>query len=167
MMVSRIYLALGLLALSISASAQVCPYGAYPGRLDEPQICRPPPDDTSHGVNESDAPQVRWEKTWGAIAMDAGASNGGIGTVVGKPSKRLAQKEAIEQCRATGGGAGCKVILSYRNQCAVLASGNTKVKAVSAPNIEEAKQFGIEECSAIDTGCKIYYSACSDPVRIQ
>lgn len=166
-MMIRVYLAIGLLTLSSLASAQVCPYGAYPGRLDEPQICRPPPDDTSHGINESAVPQVRWGKTWGAIAIDAGAKNGGIGTVVGMPSKRSAQKEAIEQCRATGGGAGCKVMLSYRNQCAALVSGNTKVKAVSAPNIEEAKQFGIEECSAIDTDCKIYYSACSDPVRIQ
>lgn len=158
----RIGLLLTLLAANGTAAAQVCSYGAYPGRLDEPQICRPPPEDESTAPTMN--PIVRWDKTWGAIAVDV--SSGMAGTVTGLRSKQKAQKAAIAQCYANGGGEGCKrIALVYQNQCAVIAWGRDLFVTQGAASIEEASKLALSKCTAQTEDCKIVYSECTLPMQ--
>lgn len=106
-------------------------------------------------------PTGYWEKTWGAIAPSP--KGGVLGTALGASSKEEAERLALEDCKAKGGGA-CEVQIAYRNQCGVMAIGEKKLYTASAATIEEAKAYGIELCSAEDTNCRVYYSACTEPV---
>src|SRR3546814_9479812 len=64
-------------------------------------------------------PQVKWADSWGAIADD-GQSIAGI--VTGFPSKRKAKRGAIDECQKRG-GAKCKVLRAFVNQCAAMIAG--------------------------------------------
>lgn len=162
----RILLALWLLSLSGFSFAQVCPYGAYPGRLDETQICRPPPEDASNDVVQPTTPSVRWEARWGAIAIDNAL--GKVGAVTDMRSKREAMRAATAECRARGGGEGCKYVsLSYHNQCAVMAWGNERAVTQGAETVEIASNLALRECNNLTTDCTIYYAGCSLPARVQ
>ena len=162
MILIRVGLLLTLLAVNGVAAAQVCPYGAYPGRLDEPQICRPPPEDENTAPTTN--PTVRWDKTWGAIAVDV--SSGTAGTVTGLRSKQKAQKAAVTQCYANGGGGGCKKIaLVYQNQCAVIAWGRDLFITQGAASTEEASKLALSKCTTQTEDCKIVYSECTLPIR--
>lgn len=155
--ISLLFLVMSI--FSCEAMSQVCPYGAYPGRLDEPQICLPPPaDDSQSGV--------RWATRWGAIAIDG--TKGILGAVIGAKSKKLANKAAIAQCRANGGGDNCKKApFSYYNQCAAIAWGDTTYRGGGRPAVEEAKRDAMQSCSNATTSCKIVYAGCSLPDRVK
>lgn len=86
--------------------------------------------------------------------------------VVNFLSKQSAQKVAIAQCKANGGGKSCKVGLAFYNQCGVIASGDTATVMQGGATIEIASGMGLKKCSNDTTNCKIYYSDCSPPVRI-
>lgn len=85
-----------------------------------------------------------WEKTWGAIAPSP--QGGVLGTALGASSKEEAERLALEDCKAKGGGA-CEVRLAYHNQCAVMVLGNNIYRTASAGSIEEAAEIGIGACS--------------------
>jgi hypothetical protein len=108
-----------------------------------------------------------WADRWGAIAIDDTVAEGGIGTVVGMPSKRKAEKAALAECRASGGGAGCKINLSYYNQCGVIAWGQNYATAMGASTIEEASEAAKQKCDEHTKDCQIYYAECSMAERIQ
>lgn len=160
-------LAFCLMSFSKALLAQVCPYGAYPGRLDEPQICRPPPDDANDNVAQPAMPKARWAKTWGAVAFDKNL--GSVGAVTGKLSKREAQQAAIAECHARGGKDGCKNIAhTYYNQCAIVLAGEVRgIITASAQTIDKARAIGMKSCKEENMICRDYYSACSEPIRIQ
>ena len=166
-MTVRIVFAFFLMSFSGAVLAQVCPYGAYPGRLDEPQICRPPPDDGNDNATQSTMPEARWAKTWGAVSFDK--KLGAVGAVTGKLSKREAQQEAIAECHARGGQSGCKNIAhTYYNQCAVVLAGAVRgIITASAQTIDKARAIGMKSCKEENMICRDYYSACSEPIRIQ
>ena len=162
----RILLALWLLTMSGFSLAQVCPYGAYPGRLDEPQICRPPPEDTGNDATRPSVPSTRWEARWGAIAIDN--KLGKVGAVKDMRSKREAKRAASAECRTRGGGEGCKYVsLTYHDQCAVMAWGNGRAVTQGAETVEIASDLALRECNKLTTDCKIYYTGCSLPARVQ
>ncbi|MGO1069697.1 DUF4189 domain-containing protein [Lysobacter sp. CA199] len=107
----------------------------------------------------------QWASRWGAIAADAG--NGVMGAVDSRDSKRAASKEAIAECKARGGNK-CKVALTYHNQCAVTINGSTGANSVGAASVERATEIGMEMCRERgDNDCRVYYQACSMPVRIR
>ena len=163
---ARTLLALWLLSLSGISLAQVCPYGAYPGRLDEPEICRPPPEGAGNDVAQPAVPSARWEERWGAIAIDNAL--GKIGAVTDMRSKREAKRAASAECRARGGGEGCRYVsLAYHNQCAVMAWGNERAVTQGAETVEIASDLALRECKKLTTDCKIYYTGCSLPARVQ
>ncbi|QDH71350.1 DUF4189 domain-containing protein [Marilutibacter alkalisoli] len=102
-----------------------------------------------------------WETTWGAIAPSP--VGGVLGTAVGASSKEEAERSALEDCKAKGGGA-CEVRLAYYNQCAVMILGDNIYRTASAGSIRDAEEYGIELCEKEDTSCRVYYSACTEPV---
>jgi len=162
----RVLLALWLLVASDFSLAQVCPHGAYPGRLDEPQVCRPPPEDAGNDVVQPMTPSIRWEARWGAIAIDN--TLGKVGAVTDLRSKREAKKAATAECRARGGGEGCKYVsLTYHNQCAAMVWGNERAVTQRAETAEIASDLALRECNKLTTDCKIYYTGCSLPARVQ
>lgn len=121
--------------------------GPQPG-AQQPQ--RLPPQPTGY-----------WEKTWGAIAPSP--VGGVLGTAVGASSKEEAERVALADCKAKGGGA-CEVQIAYHNQCGVMTIGNERLFTASAGTVEEAKEYGLELCQAKDTNCRVYYSACTEPI---
>lgn len=165
----RTLLLLPLLIASgtIYAEGRNCPAGYYPIGGQGTSGCAPLPGYTGNDENSQQViPEARWEKTWGAIAVDN--SLGKVGAAIGEMTKIGAEKSAIAKCYARGGGIGCgHISLTYSNQCAAMAWGIDKYATASAKTIELASDSAMKECRNSTVDCKIFYSACSDPVRVQ
>lgn len=134
-----------------------CPMGVQAGDAR----CGPSPDTTT-AITSSAIPEPIWSDRWGAIAFDD--TIGGVGTAIGMRSKRKAEKEALIACRKKG-GSGCRIDLTYHNQCGVIAWGDSAATTASAATKEQASERALQTCSEHTEGCKIYYEDCSYPVR--
>lgn len=162
----RPLLMLGLLMLSGSALAEGgCPAGYTPINNGQNWTCIPGGNDApaQQQPQQSLPPQPSgyWEKTWGAIAGDS--PNGILGMVVGASSETQARSMAISDCEAKG-GKNCKVHLVYHNQCAAFVTGDNGYSATGAASIDEAVEISMDDCQNSDSGCRVYYSACTDPI---
>jgi hypothetical protein len=118
------------------------------------------PDQLQQRLNQQ---PYKWADRWGAIATDA--KTGDAGTVEGLQTKLAAEKEALARCGSTG-ASHCQVRLTFHNQCAAAALGSGELGLAGAPSEDQAKQRAVAKCGNSDT-CKIVYSACSLPERIQ
>lgn len=112
-------------------------------------------------AQQAPKPAGYWEKTWGAIAPSP--VGGVLGTALGASSKEEAERLALADCEAKGGGA-CEVNLAYHNQCAVMIVGDNYLTSYSNATIEEATARGLRECGKDNTNCRVYYSACTEPI---
>ena len=155
-----------LIAVVFAFSAAVhaeggCPAGMIPHSGTSATSCAPIPQ----GPQGQPAAPIQWASRWGAIASDG--QLGVVGAVTGLESKNEARNAAIAECGSRGGH-DCKVETTYRNQCLVVVSGNAKSNNVTAASIERATQIGMESCGKRgDSNCRVYYSGCSLPVRVQ
>ena len=129
--------------------------------------CAPinPSQQPSQGPTQTPQPPPRWADRWGAIATyDA---NGSFGAATDMPSKIQAEQAALADCRSKKGST-CKVEIAYYNQCAAMVVGDKMHNAGSAPTVDKVVKLGINVCkNSGDTNCRVYYSACSMPQRIQ
>ena len=152
------------MGLSSAAFAENgCPDGMTPFQNggDPTPKCYP----IQGGQNTAPAqPRGRWQTRWGAIATDK--VNGFFGAVTDYANKREAKKAAIAQCKANGGSA-CEFKLSYYNQCAVIAWGDSSYSIQSKETVNAASQLALPQCSESTNNCKIVYADCSLPVWIQ
>ena len=139
-----------------------CPPGTYPANPPATNICNPFPGNQSNGQPQQT--QGRWETRWGAIAIDE--TVGTFGAVKNFASKRLATKAAVAACKANA-GMRCEARLSYYNQCAVIAWGDTGYATQGAETVKIASDLGLEACNKFSRNCKIYYADCSPAVWIQ
>lgn len=130
-----------------------------------------PPDASGmpgYNANQGEAPaqpQPRWQLTWGAIVIDS--KTGGAGTVTGRSSKIEAIRDATHDCESHG-ASGCKVELTYQNQCAAVAWGAGGRGLAHGPDVHKTEGDAIAACN--DSGaqaCKLVYSACSAPIPVQ
>ncbi|MDY4283120.1 MULTISPECIES: DUF4189 domain-containing protein [Xanthomonas] len=158
---------------SIAAAEGGCPPGQLPAQSNgNIASCTPIPQ----GYYQQQSPQPRplgdWIKTWGAIAMGTIDGVPHYGVPVGKTSKSDAQSDAIDRC-VKSGAIGCKVILTYFNQCAALAEPRTpagdivgRVVAVGRSSIKLAESAALEGCGRENgsSQCGVAYKACSDPI---
>lgn len=151
---------------------QGCAPGFYPGgTVPNGAICVPIPgygttnNTTSGATGGGTFTLPGWANRFGAIAIDDSAKQGGIGTIEGMPSKGKAKSAALAQCRATGGGAGCKVKSQYRNGCGAIAWGDAHYSTATGPNLEAASALAVEDCEKHTSNCKIFYADCSLPER--
>jgi hypothetical protein len=162
----QIVLMLGLLALADGAVAQqlLCPQTGIPISQDPGCVI---PNHTGSAQSQPQQQQLPpqptgyWEKTWGAIAPSP--VGGVLGTAVGASSKEEAEQLASADCRAKGGRA-CQVDLVYHNQCAAMVVGDRRLRLQGAESIEAASQLAMSRCEESDTNCKVYYSACTEPI---
>jgi Domain of unknown function (DUF4189) len=109
-------------------------------------------------------PGPLWSMRWGAIAVDGVA--GKFGGIDGLDSKRRAEMAATKQCR-TFGGKKCKVVISYRNQCGVMAWGDSFYASSTGPDINETAQRAVNICGTNTENCKPDYAGCSYPQQIR
>ena len=137
-----------------------CPPGMIPYSGTDIRSCAPIPNYNTHQQND---PQLSWVKTWGAIATGKGAT----GYSTGMTSKSDAKKNAIKQCKDSG-GEKCKVEIAYHNQCAALVAGDRGHSTASAGTTDIAIQLAMKTCTNDgDTGCEVFYSACTLPLQVQ
>ena len=154
-----------------------CPPGQYPIGDDRQGVgvCAPIPGGQSQGSAQPSAPVPtgKWETRWGAIAQDTSPAQGAmlaIGVSESRASKREAASVAISQC-AKAGGASCKILMEYHNQCVALAGPEVSefrmkggaTYSSRAPSENEAKLNSLRECQARGNAarCELIYSACS------
>lgn len=155
-------LLIGLLAMGQTAAQELlCPETGIPMSQD-PGCVIPNYNNSPSPAQQQLPPQPTgfWKTMWGAIAADG--PRGILGAVTDMEDKSAAERAALSQC-SKNGGQGCKVELSYYNQCAVLVTGNKKYLVQSAATIPEATNLGIKKCSQGDVNCRVYYSGCSQP----
>lgn len=109
----------------------------------------PPPDAAGWGAGATPAnvapaqPRIIWADRWGALAIDDGT--GQAGYIGGFASKAKARRAAMDGCEMHG-SPNCKLIMTYHNQCAAVASGADKSQAYGAATEEEAKKGAMESC---------------------
>lgn len=150
---------------------QGCPPGFTLNASGTPggPMCVPiPVYGTTNNTTPLPASGPRWQLTWGAIAIDV--TTGDIGAAVGYFSRGKAKREAIALCAAKG-AKKCKVDLTYKNQCAVVAwpsiSGG-RVISFGGPTIEVASELALSTCATRGGGeCQIVSSECTPPVMVQ
>lgn len=141
-----------------------CPQGMTPVNNGQNWTCIPGGNDAGNGQAQQNAPPRPtgwWEKTWGAIAPSP--KGGVLGTAVGASSKDEAERLALADCEAKGGGA-CKVQVAYHNQCGVMVLGTNELFTARAGSIKDVEDQGLNYCRKHDTNCRVYYSACTEPV---
>lgn len=138
-------------ATGVGTGGQCIPPDALPG-ADQDQQAQPA---------ES---QAVWATRWGAVAYDS--VSGAEGHITAQTSKSRAKNMVLSLC-AQHGGKNCKILVSYYNQCVALAQvpGGGDLGYAREVNSEKAKQIAIKQCGH-DT-CRVVYSACSLPVRVQ
>lgn len=152
-----------LLLASLNANAQ-CATGVDTGGGS----CIPPDAAGMPGYNSVDGvaqpPPVRWVDSWGAIVVDTVDVSKGV--VTEQDSKDDAVRMAMDQC-SRGGAAHCRAVLTYHNQCAAVAWGETSFGTAGNPTEEGAKADAIARCSKGGEQCKVVYSDCSMQRRLQ
>jgi hypothetical protein len=109
-------------------------------------------------------PAPVWADSWGAIAIDD--QRGDAGTIANRHSKSEAEAAAMRDCSIQG-ATGCKIALTYHNQCAAIAWGDSARAAAGNPDEQGAKDDALNRCQRRTTGCKVVYSACSVVHRVR
>lgn len=165
------HLLLAILFLIVGAAHAEgnCPPGYYPTGAQQgqagPQGCAPIPGyNNQQQTQQQEPPPARWVSQWGAVATDA--IKGSLGTATNLPSKNSAELVALADCQSKG-GSQCKINVSYDNECVAMVVGDTGYNVNANITLDKAVQDGMKVCSAADTNCHVYYSACSLPVQIQ
>lgn len=135
-----------------------CPVGTAPGSA----TCGPNPG--SQIVEQPRTPSGEWIKTWGGIAT---SPSGGGGVSSGRLSEKEAEDAALQNCRKSG-LQGCKVEMTYKNQCVAAAypsDGTAGGMISTSATIPEAVDRAKSKCeAAAKKECKIALSECSEPV---
>lgn len=145
---------------SALAEGGTCPPGYHPVNSPGVMGCAPMPGGSDQPIDTGPS----WMTTWGAIAADGEKQI--VAASFSQGSKRKAESTAIKQCRAKGGSKKCKTWVSFYNQCAALAAGDSQAVAFRAGTIEEASRGAMKDCSALTPSCKIVQTVCSYPVRV-
>lgn len=109
---------------------------------------------------------ARWLDQYGAIV--AYGQGGELGVSTNKMTEAEAKQAAMADCQAQGGGSHCEFLISYANGCVAMLVGDKAFNASSNTTIEKATQAAMRVCTKNgNTNCHVYYSACSQPLRIQ
>lgn len=163
-MKSYLLLAFALL-ISIAAYAEggSCPSGYYPVGGDGWSGCAPLPGSNSGDPRPISGPS--WKTQWIAIAM----GGGGFGVGRDQPSRRKAEKVAMEQCKQTATTGKCKIDIVTFNQCVAVSGGRKMAISFRSPTQQEAESGSNSACEAMPgnsgESCKVFFAACSYPYR--
>jgi hypothetical protein len=158
-----------------SSQVYVCPNGPGP---EENQVgttggsngvallplCEYVGGEDSSGSAEAEPNAPVWETQWGAIAR---GNAGGWGAVGDMLSEKSAKKAALQQCESTASTkhAGCKVSITYYNQCVAYTWGSGGGVSSSAVDVPTATERALKLCSKSSSDCEVLYTNCSYPRR--
>lgn len=136
-----------------------CPAGSYPigGGSAGWVGCAP------MGGNDEQQPEERWESRWGSIAI----GDGSFGAAEGLSSKAESESAALQRCLSNSHDQKCWIQETYHDQCAALAWGDGGATAFRSPDRDDAEKSAVNSCSKHTSNCKVFYSACSYPQRVQ
>jgi len=152
---------LAMLHMPQAANAEGgCPAGQYPQQGQGWQSCVPIPGN----AGSQGRPAVIWQDHWQAVAADT--PKGILGVSTGMLTADDAEATALSDCRAKG-GAACSLEISFVNGCVAMAVGESRKNFRGASTKYEAESAAMSQCKSNDSGCRIYYSACSLPTRLQ
>lgn len=160
-----VVLILGTLAIlgvtSVHAQAG-CPPGKYPVAGPGWSYCADVPgsNDQPAAANQS-APRLA--NNWIAIAVDL--PNGFVGTATSLNSSDRAKQLAILDCKSKG-GTSCKSEVSVENGCVAMTVGASMMNTEGAGTKEDAEKKSMQQCSAVDSQCHVYFSGCALPQRL-
>lgn len=132
------------------------------GNCTPPTAPGMPAYDSGTGSPITSPSHVKWNDSWGAVAVDE--ESGSAGMVVQRSSKKQAEADSLNQC-AERGGQDCKVIGVYRNQCVAVAWGSTGYALLSGPDEDDIRDGAMERCKRNSINCKVVYAECSDAQR--
>ncbi len=141
-----------------------CPAGQMPYSGNDMSSCGPiPPGYQGYAPPAQSVP--KWMSQWGAIATDD--ATGSFGASSQMDSRADAQRAALADCHAKK-GATCKLEVTYDNECGAMVVGDNAHNVGADTTLDKVVQLGLKTChDAGDTNCRVYYSACSMPKRIQ
>lgn len=167
MLFKVLVLGFSALILSVTAHAQTaCPPGLVPyaaGAGGGVATCGPAPTNNQQPMQR---PPL-WADRWGAVAVGTPGGTPAFGASTNMSSRSKANRAALAECGAQP-GAKCRIDATYHNQCVALVVGDKISASYNAPTAETATQKSMEFCKAHgNTQCRLYYSACSYPERIQ
>lgn len=154
-----------LITGDLNAEGGTCPQGYYPVNSPGVMGCAPIPDYGSQDSGDSPyEPTPRWKTQWVSIAFGVN----GLGVAPNMPSKRKAEKAALDKCREMG-GMDCHINLTTYNQCVAVAGGGHTAPTAGAADLKTAESLVMEDCvkDPANKECKVYYSACSYPIRVR
>lgn len=140
-----------------------CPNGQYPQQGPGWNSCVPIPGSNGSQPGLS-TPPVVWEDHWQALATDT--PKGILGISTGMLTADDAESAALSDCKSKGGSA-CSLEISFVNGCIAMVVGKSRKNVRGAKTKLEAEKAAISQCQSNDSGCQIYYSACSLPTRLQ
>ncbi len=141
-----------------------CPAGQMPYSGNEMSSCGPIPPGYQ-GNAAPGRPATRWMSQWGAIATDD--VTGSFGASTQMDSRAGAQQAALADCHAKK-AATCKVEVTYDNGCAAMVVGDKAHNVGADVTLDKVVRLGLKIChDAGDTNCRVFYSACSMPRRIE
>ncbi len=102
-----------------------------------------------------------WEDRYGAIARAPNGPNYFFS--VDQVSEDSAKDDALNKC-----GSGCKITGTFRNGCTALTWGGGASYFESAEKKKQSESKALRSCRVDSkTECKLIFSACSLPVRVQ
>ena len=139
-----------------------CPPGSYPQQGQGWQTCVPIPG-YSEGQDQVTPPPL-WQSRWQAISTDVDKAV--LGRSINAATQAEAETLALKDCQSQG-GPNCKIAISYGNGCVALAAGDVLVSTGSGGSKSEAEATALGKCGTGAKDCRVYYSACSPPVRVQ
>ncbi|SEO82403.1 protein of unknown function [Luteibacter sp. UNC138MFCol5.1] len=164
---NRPHIWLAALAFSLVSPISVaqCATGVNTGAGN----CIPPdadgmPEYQGQGTAVAEPPPVVWANAWGAIVLDAKNSAKGVSS--GRASKSDAIRAAMEECKATG-APNCELQVACGDQCAAVVWGDESYGVANEGTLEAASQRAVRACSRTGQGCRVVYSNCSLPKRLQ
>ena len=161
---------------AVIAQTFACPSGPGPGEVQVGMsggsggvapipVCASDGSEDSSGSNDTGHDGPVWETRWGAIARGDGGGWGAVGDML---SERSAKKAALKQCEKTASmkRAGCKVSITYYNQCVAYSWGSRGGVSSSAIDVQTASDRALKLCGNSSNDCEVLYSNCSYPKQL-
>ena len=158
-----LWVALSVNCASIYAEGGSCPNGYYPVNGYGVSGCAPIPG-YNQRLQTPPSAQTQWRSRWGAIATDE--VNGVVGSSSGLSREAHAKEAALADCKSKG-GESCRFAVSYANGCGAMIAGDNRFNVDRAATEQEAIEIGMRTCQREDKNCRVYFTSCSYPVRIQ
>jgi len=157
----------GLLGLGSAARAEGgCPPGMTPFQFapNQPPSCAPGPNSSAANQAPQQLTEI-WKDRWGALAADG--IRGTLGVATGMADPKSAKNAALLDCKAKG-GIDCDVSTPFRNGCQALIVNAATYHFSTDVTEEKANSSGVAACQSRGLkNCRVYYTTCSPPIRIQ